>query len=196
MSPTRGWMCRAARGVQVGDHNRQVNQFIQTYVETQVVGAPSAPLAGPVVAGNVPQVPPGFQPRKDLQAALGRRGPGGPVLAVTGMRGVGKTQLAAVYARSRIKAKWRLTAWVSAGDTAKVLNGLAQVAAALGIGRPGENLASVAAGVRHWLEAGGQRCLVVFDNVTDLDGLRPFLPAAGKSQWSGNGSRAAVACSR
>jgi tetratricopeptide (TPR) repeat protein len=174
----------AGQGVQVGDHNMQVNKFIQTYVKikTQVVQAPYASTTGSVVAGNVPQVPPGFLMRKDLLAALGRRGSGGPVRAVTGMRGVGKTQLVAAYARSRIDQHWRLVAWVNAEDRAEVLNGLAEIAGQLGIGQPGDDLNIAAKAVRHRLESDGQRCLVVFDNVTDLDGLRPFLPAAGKSQ--------------
>ena len=171
------------RGVLVGDQGEQVNQFIRTYVEHQVVQAAPVPAAGPVVAGNVPQKPPAFRPRKDLGAALRRRGPGRPLVhAVTGMPGTGKTQVAAAYARARINQGWRLVAWVEAGDTAKVLNGLAEVAARLGIGRPGEDLTSIGADVRHQLERDGKRCLVVFDNVTDVAGLRPFLPAAGKAQ--------------
>lgn len=163
------------QGVMAGEHNTQYNTFIQS-------ASPAAP--GPVVVGKVPQAPPAFQPREDLLAALSAAEPGVSVVhAVTGMRGVGKTQLAAAYARQRIDEGWRLVAWVDAEDQAAVLNGLAVVASRLGIEVPdGTDLTATGELVRNRLEADGDCCLLVFDNVTDVPELRPYLPAAGKSQ--------------
>ena len=76
-----------SQGTVIGDGNVQINLF-----------GDRTPT-GPVVAGNIPQQPPAFQPRQHLMAQLRAHGPGIPVVrAVTGLRGVGKTQLAAAYA--------------------------------------------------------------------------------------------------
>jgi tetratricopeptide (TPR) repeat protein len=169
------------QGVQAGDNNIQLNQYIQTYINDQRP-AP-APAAGPVVAGDIPQPPPAFQPRPDLLAALADNGPGVLLIrAVTGMRGVGKTQLAAAYARTRINDRWPLVAWINAEDTRQTLAGLAGVAVRLRLGQPGDDQETLATAVRHHLETGGDQSLLVFDNATDLDGLRPYLPAAGHAQ--------------
>jgi hypothetical protein len=146
---------------------------------------------GPVLIGDVPQQPPGFQRRVDLLAVLDGSGPGVLVVqAVTGMRGVGKTQLAAAYARAKRAEGWRLVAWVNAEDPASLAGGLAAVAEAAGLvglgGDPGR------AG-RHWLEAGGDRCLIVFDDVADADALRPYLPVAGAARVLVTSNRQSVA---
>ena len=175
---------RGSQGVQVGDHATQRNVFIGQYIEKQS-RHPYASGSGGLARYGLEMFrrrPPAFQARESLLAALGKAGPGVPVVrAVTGMWGVGKTQVAAAYARLRMEEGWRLVAWVNAGDMATVLNGIGEIAARLGVNDPDGDLEGAAAAVRHWLEADGERCLVVFDNATDLDGLRRVVPAAGKA---------------
>jgi tetratricopeptide (TPR) repeat protein len=161
-----------SQGFQVGDNNVQVNWL---FGDKQP--------AGPVVGGNVPQAPPAFQPREDLMAQLRKEGPGVPVVrVVTGMRGVGKTQIAAAYARACRDAGWRLIAWVNAEDAVSLLDGLAVAADRLGIEKSGKSLEAVGAEVRNRLEADGDRCLLIFDNVTDFSAVQPYTPSLGDSQ--------------
>ena len=47
--------------------------------------------------------------------------------------------------------------------------------------------------VRHWLEAGGDRCLLVFDDAADADLLRPYLPVAGAARVVVTSNRQSVA---
>ena len=146
------------------------------------------------MVGDIPQVPPGFQPRAGPLAELDRAG--GPLVhAVTGIQGAGKTQLAAAYARAKLAAGWRLVAWLNAADPAVLRAGLAALAEELGVadGRTGQGGGDAGRAVRGWLERDGRRCLVVFDNALDPDGIRPLLPACGSARVLITGSRRPVA---
>src|SRR5712692_854065 len=79
-----------------------------------------------VVVGDIPMESPGFRSRVGLLAELDRAS--APVLvihAVTGLHGLGATELAAAYARAKVAAGWRLVAWVNGADTSSLLAGLA-----------------------------------------------------------------------
>ena len=136
-----------------------------------------------VVVGDIPASRPGLQPRPLLLAQLNRASQTPPVV-LTGTWGVGKTQLAAAYARARLADNWRLIAWVNARDRDTLLAGLAAVADATGLSAGGSRPGTAGAGqaVRDWLEADGSRRLLVFDDVEDPGLLRPFVPAAGASR--------------
>jgi RNA polymerase sigma factor (sigma-70 family) len=138
-----------------------------------------------VVVGDIPMEPSCFRARAGLLAELDRASARVSVIhPVTGLHGLGTTQLAAAYARAKLEAGWRLVAWVNSGDIGSLLAGLAAVADATGLagGDPGRGVTDAGASVRHWLEADGDQCLLVFDDVADPEAVRPYIPVGGAAR--------------
>jgi RNA polymerase sigma factor (sigma-70 family) len=148
---------------------------------------PLAPEAAShqVVVGEIPVEPPGFLPPIGPLAELDRAGARVSVIhAGTGLHGVGTTQLAAAYARAKLQAGWPLVAWVNSTDTGSLLAGLAAVADAVGLTDDDSvrGITDPAATVRHWLETDGDRCLLVFDDVSEPEVLHAFIPTRGTAR--------------
>jgi AAA domain-containing protein len=101
------------------------------------------------------------------------------VCAVTGARGVGKTQLAAAYARQQAAAGCPLVAWVSAETTDVLVADLARVARAVGAADPDGGSVTSALRLRDYLQARQDRALLVIDNAVDADVVRRFVPGTG-----------------
>jgi hypothetical protein len=139
---------------------------------------------GQVVVGDIPLEPPGFIARAAVGALADAASRGQPVVvhALTGLRGVGKTQVAAGYARLCVNVGWELIGWINAETREGTLTGLARIAGQLGVADPeGDSLES-ARRLKDHLNARATIGLLVFDNATDPDGLRSFLPATGATQ--------------
>jgi tetratricopeptide (TPR) repeat protein len=137
-----------------------------------------------VVVGEVPGTPLGFVARDlvDTLAVAAAAGRVAVICAVTGLRGVGKTQLAAAYARQRITDGWRLIGWIDAESRQSLVLGLAAVAGALGVADPGGDSEKSANRLRDHLQARAEAGLLVFDNALSPAAVAPFLLANGGTQ--------------
>jgi DNA-binding SARP family transcriptional activator len=136
-------------------------------------------VTGCVLPVNLPPRNRSFVGRKALLAAVGAaldddtRRP--RAVALTGLGGVGKTELALELAHLRHR-EGRVAWWVSAEDPAGTATGLAALAAALGIAafERGEDTRAAL-----WAELDRTPgWLLVYDNADEPRGLEPFLPAA------------------
>jgi hypothetical protein len=161
------------QGLQVGHHNVQHNTFY-----------PHGGTAWPTRVGIVPRLADGFQPRKaiaDLTAAtIGRHavGAASATPVVSGMGGVGKTQLAIYYAERLWATKQLdLLVWITATSRQAVIDGYAQAAIDLALrGAHGIDGNKDAARFHAWLATTTKRWVVVLDDlsvVADLQGLWP-----------------------
>ena len=152
--------------------------------------------AGLVAVDHMPQPPRVLQPRKaylrQLELIEQRNHPS--VTTVTGPRGVGKTQLVAAYARTRM-ANGAAVFWVNAGTREGTVAGLAEVAAVAqrnradnrGSGQElrlntAEDAEQAARQARRWLSSLRTPALLVFDDARDPETVREWLPRFGPVQ--------------
>ena len=106
---------------------------------------------------------------------VGSSAVGRPVV-VCGMRGVGKSQLAAAYARECEKAGWSLVAWMDASSREALVAGLAGLAVEMGIDDGKGDPDAAACRCVNRLNSGEGDRLIVFDNVDDFDDLKKLIP--------------------
>jgi hypothetical protein len=119
--------------------------------------------------------------RLEDQAALeealrDHQGETSAVVVLTGPSGVGKTQLAAGYARTRMAEGWPLVAWIDAATHEEMLAGMLEFADALSLRVPGEGSGRAVQGLRHHPPLGPRPSVIVFDGVTDARAVQPYLP--------------------
>nr|WP_245675676.1 tetratricopeptide repeat protein [Micromonospora halophytica] len=142
---------------------------------TLVHQRPRTPVTWPLRVGDLPREADFFQARAaltELGSAPDR------VRIVTGMGGVGKSQLAARYARQRWDAgELDLLVWVPAGRAEWIQSAYANAWLDIDDAAPGMDLAEAATRFLRWLsEDHGKRWLIVLDDVThpsDLSALWP-----------------------
>ncbi|MGW2870958.1 NB-ARC domain-containing protein, partial [Kitasatospora sp. NPDC001225] len=133
--------------------------------------APAAPVEWPVVIGRIPPKATAFQPREQLREAIDEaRGQYGTVVlsqVLAGGGGVGKSQLAAHYAREAVETGTDLVLWADAAEPSAVTDLYARAAVELRV--PGANGEAEQDAERFlaWLAATERGWLIVLDNTTE-----------------------------
>jgi tetratricopeptide (TPR) repeat protein len=162
-----------------------------TAISERPAGDPEDAVARPVVWGPVPARLPDFVGREawleTLRQAVTRDGRVG-VVAIQGLSGVGKTQIAIEYA-NRHANEYDLVWWIPCDDAEAALGGLADLAARAGA----TDVAQLSDVLRR--RERYPRWLLIFDNVHDPGELMGLIPAlAGdvlvttrSSRWEASG---------
>ena len=98
---------------------------------------------------------------------------------LVGMRGCGKTQLAASLAKQCEDANWNLVAWINAVSRESIQSDLVELAKRLGIGTSDQPTQDevIRRCLNHLQSVGPADRLIVFDNVEDINHLTGLIPS-------------------
>ncbi|MFF4098663.1 tetratricopeptide repeat protein [Streptomyces sp. NPDC001903] len=159
------------------------------------LGRPSAGVGSRVagqqglLVGAPPLEASAFQPREGLRERIDAARAGGAVVltqarrasagVLSGMGGVGKSQLAAQYAHQAVAEATGLVVWVPAGEHAQLIALYAQAALRVGaVGASGQDPEQDARVFLEWLATTDRSWLVVLDDVSDPGVVGPWWPPA------------------
>jgi Tfp pilus assembly protein PilF len=199
--PDRASDVRArGRGLAVGTNTGTVIRARTVHIGTAPPGGAAEQAALPTLGGGdtLPARTPVFTGRTRALAGLADRLAGGPVavVAVRGLGGVGKSQLALEYAhRERASGRCRVAGWVRADSPVTIAEDLAALAPLLGLpsdGTMGERAAGVVAAL-----GAREDWLLVFDNAHSPGDLQGWLPGGAghvlitsrERAWSGTAAQ-------
>jgi tetratricopeptide (TPR) repeat protein/transcriptional regulator with XRE-family HTH domain len=178
---------RAERGIPISlDNAAAIAAVFNVIVASLTVAvaeieAPAASNDSPAgAASNIPiRVPAHFMGREDaladIETAMGRHNGRVAITALHGLRGVGKTVLAAAYAE-RHRRDYRATWWLRAETEAGMRADLVGLGVRLGWVGPDDKEEPALTTVSERLGHEGDGILLIFDNAVDADSLVPYLP--------------------
>jgi tetratricopeptide (TPR) repeat protein len=147
----------------------------------------AAAFPGKVFAvSNIPiRVPEHFLGRDDalaaIDTALARYNGRVAITALHGLRGVGKTTLAAAYAE-RHRSDYRATWWIRAQTPDGMRADLVALGVRLNWVAPDEKEEPAFKIVMERLVHEGEGILLIHDNAVDADGIKPYLPRGGAAR--------------
>jgi len=142
--------------------------------------------SGPRRVSNIPiRVPEHFMGRDDalaaIEAALRCQEDRVAIAALHGLRGVGKTTLAACYAE-RHRDDYRATWWIRAQTEPTMRADLVALGVRLNWVAADEKEEPALATVMERMGHEGEGVLLIFDNATDAVSLKPYLPRGGSAR--------------
>ena len=116
-----------------------------------------------------------------IETALARYEGRVAITALHGLRGVGKTTLAAAYAE-RHRGDYRATWWIRAQTEDGMRADLVALGVRLGWVAADDKEEPALAAVMERLRHEGEGILLIYDNAVDADALKPYLPRGGAAR--------------
>ena len=166
-------------GIPVDAARLRLREFMQRREAPATAAFPGKVFSVSNIAIRMPEH---FLGREDslaaIEAALSRYEGRVAITALHGLRGVGKTILAAAYAE-RHRGDYRASWWIRAQTADGLRADLVGLGVRLGWVAADEKEEPALAVVRERLRHEGEGILLIYDNALDAEALKPYLPLGG-----------------